>query len=93
MGLEIVLSWIGAGMAAGYLANMLRRDRLPLFENLSFAGVGAALGGLIGWMFAFGTPGAPLIAAIVGALAAVAMVPRYTEPTARRKGGWFATPH
>ena len=95
MGLELVLTWIGAGSAAGCLANLLRRDRLPLFESLSFAAVGASIGALAGWMIAFSTAGFPLIFAVIGGLLAVVLPPAYAGPATKRKTGygWFIAPH
>lgn len=95
MAFELVLTWIGAGIAAGCLANMLRRDRLPLFESLSFSAVGAAMGALVGWMIALGGAGFPLLTAVVGALAAIWLAPAYAGPATKRKTGygWFSAPH
>lgn len=87
MGLELVLSWGLMGMAAGLFANLLRSKRLPLWDVLSFAVLGAVLGGLTAWALGLAGWATPVV--FLGALAGSSMTPRYVERTKRKGPSWY----
>ncbi|HKO88449.1 MAG TPA: hypothetical protein VJU83_08025 [Burkholderiales bacterium] len=88
MSLELVLSWVALGMAAGLFGNLLRSKRLPLWDVISFAVLGAILCGLIAW--ALHLSGWATFLALLGAIAGSYMTPQYIAPSAKRKRhSWF----